>query len=687
MSASFNAASVILRRYPEYSPWEIDRAVYLVWPFEYTPCHPFPASLKDAALAHAQETKLNPLHFMCGSNPFALSGAAPEEDMLLLPSIPTADAEVSSLPRNRDIEDALIIPVEELCVTSECAVYRVRIGEELKVLKLYLGPTASARFDAETAAYARFLHHDTAATGAVLHCYGWVQIDVRAFKDATAPTVISAQCQDVLSAHGLAIARGIVLEDISGAEFLSIHNVSPALAPEILRSLYNVHTAYVLHGAPDLRRCVLVRPTQKQATWIDFSNATCVNGSASLTRNALLAELAEAWCLVFQRLIPDSMIGWDAGPDAIDPRTLTGTTVRAIALSPSCPRPSSFTVEEEFRTILSGYPEIDIFSWDPPISNLSPARRYDHQFDTDEFLRKVQAARYDTQGYRNPLFKWYGECPLYPSPYIVLGTVLRNTYLHYVPPPQLRQLPSETDIEFLEHVWPLNNHPLFMVRVGTEKWLMKIFSKERRPGHRDDKTEKERFELERDAYAHLVHYGACDARIVPQCSGWLELSPAHIYDALAMIRRTRATGTFEEGEQPPSISPIFEDGSCACALLIEYIPNGTPISQENLTMERMDLVLRTISRLHGAYVGHGDIHSWSNVLLVRERSKSGEQPERERVVLIDFDRAATPQSTVPVKPNHLLRELSTVWTKFYTAVLPNQRLHCAEPKHPHAVDG
>ena len=201
------------------------------------------------------------------------------------------------------------------------------------------------------------------------------------------------------------------------------------------------------------------------------------------------------------------------------------------------------------------------------------------------------------------------------------------------------------------------------------------FNKERRPGHHEERTEKELFELERDAYAHLVHYGACEARIVPRCLGWIELSPTHIYDALKMIRRTRETGSFERGEEPAWVSPIFEDGSCACALLVEYIPNGTPISQENLTMERMDRVLRTISRLHGAYVGHGDLHTWSNVLLVREGAEEQQQQqqqpesERERVVLIDFDWSATPQSKVPVKPSHLLRELSTVWTKFYTAVV------------------
>ena len=72
------------------------------------------------------------------------------------------------------------------------------------------------------------------------------------------------------------------------------------------------------------------------------------------------------------------------------------------------------------------------------------------------------------------------------------------------------------------------------------------FSKDRHPDVEDYKTAKQRFEIERDAYAHLLHYGACEYGAVPRCYGWIELSAAHVYDALSMIRQTRERGILED---------------------------------------------------------------------------------------------------------------------------------------------
>ena len=79
MATGFNVSSVIARRYPEHSPWDIEFAVYRLWPAgNFLPCQPFSDAFKQGALAQAQATGVNPFHFVCMNNPFAVdrSGAS-----------------------------------------------------------------------------------------------------------------------------------------------------------------------------------------------------------------------------------------------------------------------------------------------------------------------------------------------------------------------------------------------------------------------------------------------------------------------------------------------------------------------------------------------------------------------------------------------------------------------------------
>ena len=70
MAAGFNVSAVILRRYPDTSPWDIS-SIYWLWPMgcnafllDWKPCDPFPDALKEGALAQAQASKVNPFHFI-----------------------------------------------------------------------------------------------------------------------------------------------------------------------------------------------------------------------------------------------------------------------------------------------------------------------------------------------------------------------------------------------------------------------------------------------------------------------------------------------------------------------------------------------------------------------------------------------------------------------------------------------
>ncbi|KAI0336220.1 hypothetical protein GY45DRAFT_1342286 [Cubamyces sp. BRFM 1775] len=601
-ATGFNVSSVVLRSYPECVPWDIDPEVYSFWPTE--------SVLKEAALVYAQRTKLNPLHFMCMNNPFVLDR----------PDITQMNLPFTTVGRIQDFEAASIEFIQELYATNEFILYRVCLKGVRRLLNLYFGPTSSEQFDAESAAYARLLRHDTSSSGAVLRCHGWMELDLRrAINEAR--NVISDHTRDMVNAHASNMARGIILYDLPGAEALSIHNITPELAQDVLRSLHRVHAAYVLQGSPS-RHCILVSPTENRAVWVDFGHALCD-----------LAELAEAWHIVFQRLVSAATISLA--------NLLTSIYVDPCCLDrlgswPGCHRSPdphwNRSASDEIEAILFSYPETDLFSWDPPVSNLTPTPRFDHRFDTAEFLKAVRIAKWQTYGLRNPLYTWYGMCPLVPSPRTYEDALTPGHFRHYVPPPPLPRLSSDTAIRFLEHVRSLASHPPFKVRIGDEEWLMKV-----NEDNEDDETAKKRFEMERDAYAHLMHYGACVAGAAPQCLGWIELSCKHVYDAIDMIRRTRDSGTLPEDEELAWVSPIFEDGSVACALIIEYIEDAEPLSHVNLTMGRMDLILRSLARVHGCYVQHDDLENWNNVLIVR-----GRDGKPDRAVLVDFDHAMTP---------------------------------------------
>ncbi|KAJ2985481.1 hypothetical protein NUW54_g10139 [Trametes sanguinea] len=329
-------------------------------------------------------------------------------------------------------------------------------------------------------------------------------------------------------------------------------------------------------------------------------------------------------------------------------------------------------------TIIFSYPEINMFSWDPPLPNLSPAPRYDHRYDTPEFLAAVRDA-VRTSGVA-PFYRWYGL-----SPFVIYkwGAVATNVAVEPLmerdTPPSLAQLPHDTPITVLEHVCPSSNHTLLKVRMGNEERLLKIFSKERHPRNKSYKTTKEHFEMERDAYAHLVHYGACDAGAVPFCYGWMELTPALLYDALAAVRRSHDAGV----KELTWVSPIFEDGSLAAALVLEYLPNSEELHfQKNITPHRADLAMRSLSRVHGCYVLHEDLDSSGNCLLI-----PGRDSESDRVVVIDFDHASIPQPPVaPLYRHQYLKELDGLFISLYGYGLADQRLYCDAPQHPHPVE-
>lgn len=153
------------------------------------------------------------------------------------------------------------------------------------------------------------------------------------------------------------------------------------------------------------------------------------------------------------------------------------------------------------------------------------------------------------------------------------------------------------------------------------------------------------FEREKKAYAHLVHYGACDKGIVPKCYGWLELSNDDVENILSL------PGISE------SLQSLKRDEGLPKALLLEYLPNATRISVDNISLELADAALRSFYHIHASYVVHRDVHG-RNILVL----------EGGRVVWIDFDAAWTANeivAEVPIRRQMMVDELARAWTYLY----------------------
>ncbi|KAH9896553.1 hypothetical protein C8Q73DRAFT_415235 [Cubamyces lactineus] len=180
-------------------------------------------------------------------------------------------------------------------------------------------------------------------------------------------------------------------------------------------------------------------------------------------------------------------------------------------MSPSHPRPGKEAVNEEAASIILAYPDINCFSWDPPLFNLTPAPRRD---------------ALTLLSYCKP-HKPLTNRRIATHSRTVVATVVDR----YTAPTPLPQLPSSVVVEFREHINPSGNNPMMKVRIDGQpaERLLKIFSSARRQGPDEQTDPKLRFEAEREAYAHLEHYGGSAAAVVPRCFGWFELCGSSVW--------------------------------------------------------------------------------------------------------------------------------------------------------------
>lgn len=167
-------------------------------------------------------------------------------------------------------------------------------------------------------------------------------------------------------------------------------------------------------------------------------------------------------------------------------------------------------------------------------------------------------------------------------------------------------------------------------------------------------VELDRFEQEREAYAHLSHYRVCEKGVVPRCYGWLELSPQDL---------TQITSVSNASEEARSLAR-YAVGPLS-ALLLEYFPDAVRLTQDIATEELADIAIRGLAEIHSAYVLHGDVFT-RNILV---------SPDN-RVIFVDFDRSATPSGKLPSRRQDLLNELSDLWSKFYVRLVSTLLVLC-----------
>ncbi|KAJ3552275.1 hypothetical protein NM688_g4234 [Phlebia brevispora] len=312
--------------------------------------------------------------------------------------------------------------------------------------------------------------------------------------------------------------------------------------------------------------------------------------------------------------------------------------------------------------VLSAYPEKSAFDWDPLIHNLAPEDQSKDSKDTPEFLAgALVQAKKDGM---NPLWRWYGT-----NPVAIFDRKLQKADLPitaYTTPPPLPELDISAGVTVIEQLHPTGTTPMFKVQIGDDMRMMKVFmDADPDEVHHPDPDmpwiAMVRFRREKEAYAHLLHYGACQKGVVPMCYGWAEL-PFPLVDELS----ARFGKTERDCEQVSrDIARLKNLLRPPKAIFLELIEDVVPLSLSNVSTKVAEAALRALCTVHACYVKHNDI-ARRNILVVKKK----------RILWVDFDSAycVSLRKTDRVKRQDLLDELATAWSFFYADLLPDKRI-------------
>ncbi|RAL04250.1 uncharacterized protein BO80DRAFT_348039 [Aspergillus ibericus CBS 121593] len=91
----------------------------------------------------------------------------------------------------------------------------------------------------------------------------------------------------------------IFLEYIPNLEMITIHNYTPQRMENLIRSIKEIHKAFVLHHDPKPRNMMVVKDDPERVIWLDFDRARTFDGDlvTDAQRQLLDEELEMVTCL------------------------------------------------------------------------------------------------------------------------------------------------------------------------------------------------------------------------------------------------------------------------------------------------------------------------------------------------------------------------------------------------------
>ncbi|KAJ9225219.1 hypothetical protein DTO027B5_6505 [Paecilomyces variotii] len=172
---------------------------------------------------------------------------------------------------------------------------------------------------------------------------------------------------------------------------------------------------------------------------------------------------------------------------------------------------------------------------------------------------------------------------------------------------------TPSEIIFSKKLFASDFSVVFLVTVRNQECVMKVHHGRGPPRYYERKDrELDIHVLETTAYTRLRDKGLCDQGIVPRFLGSMR--------------------KFDQSLCQPYLEMFLDDEYPPSAIFLEYIPNMEMITLNNYTQQRMDNLIAGIREIHKTLVLHGDLKP-RNMMVVKD--------DPERVIWIDFDRAAT----------------------------------------------
>ena len=155
------------------------------------------------------------------------------------------------------------------------------------------------RFKQELDGYAHLQHYGICDKGVVPKYYGWFSLSRQHIQQILALPDISDAAR--LMRRVKEPPQAVVLEYFPDAAQLTIDNVTEKLADAALRGLYEVHSAYVMHGDIDGRN-ILVLPDDR-VVWVDFNHSRTPESAQRCARQHIFEELGRCWSEMYQELV------------------------------------------------------------------------------------------------------------------------------------------------------------------------------------------------------------------------------------------------------------------------------------------------------------------------------------------------------------------------------------------------